>query len=152
MLNASILKTRQMAIAVLAIAAIAIYLTVRLVAGAAEQAVSEHLANMPLYVALALGGVPLVWELLLKLLRREFGSDLLAGISIVTAIVLGEYLAGTLVVLMLSGGEALEAYAVRSASSVLEALAKRMPSIAHRKTESQFEDVPLASRRRRLFR
>ncbi|MEO8495293.1 MAG: heavy metal translocating P-type ATPase, partial [Planctomycetota bacterium] len=69
--------------------------------------------------------------------------DLLAGISIVTAVVLGQYLAGTLVVLMLSGGEALEAYAVRSASSVLEALAKRMPSIAHRKTDSQLEDVQL---------
>ena len=57
----------------------------------------------------------------------------------------------TLVVLMLSGGEALEAYAVRSASSVLEALAKRMPSIAHRKQDSTIADVPLAevARRRR---
>ena len=41
----------------------------------------------------------------------------LAGIaiSIVTAVILGEYLAGALVVLMLSGGEAVEGYAVRSA-------------------------------------
>ena len=52
-------------------------------------------------------------------MKLQFGSDLLAGISIVTAALLGEYLAGTLVVLMLSGGEALEGYAVRSASSVL---------------------------------
>ena len=57
----------------------------------------------------------------------QFGSDLLAGISIVTSAILGEYLAGSLVVLMLSGGEALEAYATRSASSVLQALARRMP-------------------------
>ncbi len=56
---------------------------------------------------------------------------------------LGEYLAGTLVVLMLSGGQALEAYAVRSASSVLEALARRMPSIAHRKVGGRLEDVAL---------
>jgi hypothetical protein len=42
-----------------------------------------------LVLALALGGVPLVLELLLKLLRREFGSDLLAGISIVTSVLLG---------------------------------------------------------------
>jgi heavy metal translocating P-type ATPase len=84
-----------------------------------------------------------VWELLLKVFKREFGSDLLAGISIVTSVILGEYLAGTLVVLMLSGGEALEAYAVRSASSVLQALAKRMPSVAHRKRNSMMEDVVL---------
>lgn len=102
-------------------------------------------ANVPLYVALALGGAPLVWELLVKAWRREFGSDLLAGIAIVTAVVLEEYLAGTVVVLMLAGGGALEGVAVRHASSVLEALAKRMPAVAHRRREHQVEDVPLSA-------
>ncbi len=102
-------------------------------------------ADVPLYVALFLGGLPLVIQLLGKALRREFGSDLLAGISIVTSVILHEYLAGTIVVLMLSGGEALERYAIRSASSVLSALARRMPSIAHRrKEEGSIEDVDLA--------
>ncbi|MCE2791540.1 MAG: heavy metal translocating P-type ATPase, partial [Blastopirellula sp.] len=58
----------------------------------------KWLSQLPLWVALVLGGTPLVWDLLQKLLRRQFGSDLLAGISIVTSVVLGEYLAGTLVV------------------------------------------------------
>jgi magnesium-transporting ATPase (P-type) len=44
---------------------------------------------------------------------------------------------------MLSGGEALEGYALRSASSVLAALAKRMPSIAHRRRDSEIVDVGL---------
>jgi cation transport ATPase len=44
---------------------------------------------------------------------------------------------------MLSGGEALEAYAVRSASSVLKALARRMPSLAHRREDGQVVDVAL---------
>ena len=103
----------------------------------------RQLFDLPLLLALAIGGSYLVLELLLKLVRGEFGSDLLAGISIVTSVVLGEYLAGTLVVLMLSGGQALEAYAVRSASSVLAALARRMPSVAHRKQDGQLADVPL---------
>jgi heavy metal translocating P-type ATPase len=98
---------------------------------------------VPLLVALVGGGIPLVLGLLVKLLRGEFGSDLLAGTSIVTSVVLEEYLAGTLVVLMLSGGEALEGYAVRSASSVLEALAKRTPSQAHRRRDDQLADVTL---------
>ena len=85
----------------------------------------------------------LVYELLSKLLKREFGSDLLAGISIVTSVLLGEYLAGSIVVLMLSGGEALESYALKSASSVLAALAQRMPSVAHRKRGSEILDVAL---------
>ncbi|HWB53755.1 MAG TPA: heavy metal translocating P-type ATPase, partial [Tepidisphaeraceae bacterium] len=96
-----------------------------------------------LLLALAVGGTPLVFELFLKLIRRQFGSDLLAGISIVTAVILGQYLAGTFVVLMLSGGEALECYAVRSASSVLESLARRMPTIAHLKRDNKREDVAL---------
>jgi heavy metal translocating P-type ATPase len=109
------------------------------------------LYQLPLILTLLFGGSPLVIDLLAKLLRREFGSDLLAGISIVTSAVLGtlngaagsEYLAGALVVLMLSGGEALEAYAVRSASSVLEALARRVHSSAHRRTDGQMADVAL---------
>ena len=128
----------QAAIAVLAIAAIAVHLILRY---------ALHLApaiyQIPLWVAYAFGGVPLVWGLLGNLARREFGSDLLAGMSIVTALLLGEYLAGTLVILMLSGGEALEAFAVAGASSVLQALAKRMPSIAHRKAGTSFEDIGL---------
>jgi heavy metal translocating P-type ATPase len=101
------------------------------------------LHELPLIAALLFGGVPLVLGLLGKLLRGEFGSDLLAGISIVTSVLLHEHLAGTLVVLMLSGGEALEAYAVRQASSVLAALAKRVPSGAHRKEGGGVTDVPL---------
>ncbi|MDZ4850987.1 MAG: heavy metal translocating P-type ATPase [Pirellulaceae bacterium] len=90
-----------------------------------------------------LGGIPLVYSLVRKLLGREFGSDLLAGISIVTSVLLGEYLAGSLVVLMLSGGETLENYALQKASSALLALAKRMPSVAHRKSGSIIHDVAL---------
>ena len=111
--------------------------------------VSELVMNLPLWGTLLLGGGPLVFGLLRKLFKAEFGSDLLAGLSIVVSILLGEYLAGSIVVLMLSGGEALEAYAVRSASSVLQALARRMPSVAHRlppgSDDGPFQDVELAS-------
>src|SRR5271166_4693486 len=89
--------------------------------------------NLPLFAALLVGGIPMVWQLLKKLVKREFGSDLLAGVSIVTAILLHEYLVAAIVVLMLSGGEALEEFATARASSVLDALARRMPSVAHRR-------------------
>ena len=101
-------------------------------------------SNLPLFVALVIGGLPLVWELLKKLWRREFGSDLLAGVSILTAIALREYLVAAIVVLMLSGGEALEAFATARASSVLDALARRMPNVAHRKESASLVDVKLA--------
>ena len=104
---------------------------------------APEIYQLPLLCTLLLGGLPLLFDLVRKLLKREFGSDLLGGISIITSVLLGEYLAGSIIVLMLSGGEALETYALRSASSVLAALAKRMPSIAHRKSELEIVDVAL---------
>src|SRR5271157_940123 len=92
-----------------------------------------RVALAPLMVALLVGGTPLVFDLTRKLIKREFGSDLLAGISILTAVVLGQYLVAAIVVLMLSGGTALEEFATARASSVLDALARRMPSVAHRR-------------------
>ncbi len=99
------------------------------------------LDQLPLIAVLIIGGIPLVFNLAVKLVRRDWGADLLAGIAIVTAVLLHEYLAGSLIVLMLSGGDVLESYAVRRASSVLEALANRMPSIAHRKENDRLADI-----------
>jgi len=100
-------------------------------------------APYPLYLTLALGGGILVIELLYKLLSFKFSSDLLAGISIVTAILLQEYLAGSLVVLMLSGGKTIENYAIKTASKMLDVLAKRAPTIAHRKKNDGIEEVTI---------
>jgi heavy metal translocating P-type ATPase len=118
--------------------AIALHLALRFALPGAAQ-----YADFPLFIALAVGGIPLVLTLLHKLWAKEFGSDLLAGISIVTAILLHQYLVAAIVVLMLSGGAALERFAERRASSVLQALARRMPNVAHRKTGSGIADVSL---------
>ena len=134
---------KQSVIATGAIAAILVHLVLRFVVGTSLEIRGLPTHDLPLLAALLCGGAPLVFDLLVKVLRGEFGSDLLAGISIVAAALLGEYLAGAIVVLMLSGGEALEAYAVRSASSVLAALARRMPSQAHRRRGVDVADVPL---------
>ena len=98
---------------------------------------------MPLFAALALGGIPILITLGKKVWAREFGSDLLAGISILTSVILGQYLVGAIIVLMLSGGTALEQSATRRASSVLDALAKRMPQVAHRKRGASVENIEL---------
>jgi heavy metal translocating P-type ATPase len=134
---------KQSLIATLALVGIGFHLLLRFSLDTTTELYGLPLFQLPLLAVLIAGGTPLVLELLIKLMKRQFGSDLLAGISIVTSVLLREYLAGSLVVLMLSGGEALEAYAVRSASSVLEALARRMPSLAHRKAGSSIVDVPL---------
>ena len=136
---ASLWQRKTTIIAILALLGIGAHLVLRFGVHAARGTY-----EMPLLATLAIGGLPLLYDLLRKLLKLEFGSDLLGGISIITSVVLDEYLAGAIIVLMLAGGEALESYALRSASSVLAALAKRMPSVAHRKRDSDIVDVALA--------
>ena len=134
----SISTVRETYIAVVTVIAIAAHLILRY---------STHLPPSiylgPLFLALLVGGIPILLSLGKKLWQREFGSDLLAGISIVASVAMGEYLVGSIIVLMLSGGTALEQFATRKASSVLDALAKRMPQVAHRQRGTSVEDIKL---------
>ena len=87
--------------------------------------------------------LPILFELIGEMARGNFSVDLLAAISIVTALILHEYWVAAIVILMLSGGQTLETYATRRASSVLGALAKRMPEVAHRVNANRaVVDVP----------
>ncbi|MGC1413812.1 MAG: hypothetical protein WA817_00905, partial [Candidatus Acidiferrum sp.] len=130
--------SKETYIAGITLLAIMLHLVMRFAAHA-----SARVALIPLIVALVIGGTPLIFDLAKKLIKREFGSDLLAGISILTGVLLGQYLVAAIVVLMLSGGSALEEFATARASSVLDALARRMPSVAHRRGTQGAEDVKL---------
>jgi heavy metal translocating P-type ATPase len=96
-----------------------------------------------LLITLIAGGLPLVLKTLVGMLHGRFAADIVAMLAIVTAVLLGEYFAGAVIALMQSGGEALEAYAMRRASDSLEALLARAPKIAHREREGDLEDIPV---------
>jgi len=95
--------------------------------------------------ALLLGGIPLVFQTVRGMLRGQFAADVVASLAIVTALILGQYFAGVIIVLMQSGGEALEAYAMQRASSSLESLMARAPKIAHRLRGHDVVDLPVES-------
>ena len=135
---ASLGRRRTTVIAIFALASILLHVLLRF--GLRQ---TPEVSQLPLLVTFVVGGIPLIAKLLVRLWQRKFGSDLLAGMSIITSLLLGEYLAGAIVVLMMAGGEALEQYTLRSASSVLAALAKRMPSVAHRQRDMEITDIAL---------
>lgn len=99
--------------------------------------------DLPLLIAIILGGIPSCGYIILKMLKGDLGADSLAAITIITAVILHQYFAAVLIILMLASGQTLEAYAMRKASSVLLALAERMPAIVHRKITDGIEDIPL---------
>ena len=72
------------------------------------------------------------WLMLQQLRRRQFGVDILAVIAIVATVAVGEVIASMIIVLMVSGGKALEDYAQGRAQRELTALLAREPQTAHR--------------------
>ncbi|MBX9805921.1 MAG: cadmium-translocating P-type ATPase [Alphaproteobacteria bacterium] len=104
---------------------------------------SIPLENYPLIFVITVGGLPLLAQILLKVKRGDFGADVLAAIALITAALLDQYLAATLIILMLASGQALETYALGKASSVLKALADRMPSTAHLKEGETIREINL---------
>ncbi len=100
------------------------------------------LAGWVLFTIVLLGGLPLLWETVQHLWHREVSIDFIAVLAIAGSLLLNEYLAGAFVVLMLSGGEALEAFALQRARSSLTALAERAPRTAHVWHDEQLVDIP----------
>src|SRR5262249_51400876 len=92
------LTDRDARVAVLSLIGIALHLGLRF------SVHSPALWNrIPLMLVLLGGGIPLVLRLVWRALHGEFGADHLAAVSIVASTLLDEYLAGAIVVLMLSG-------------------------------------------------
>jgi heavy metal translocating P-type ATPase len=72
----------------------------------------------------------------------HWGIDILAVSAIVSTVMVGEYLASLIIVLMLAGGTALEDYAAGRAKGELSSLLEKAPRIAHRQSGGVQEDLP----------
>ncbi len=76
-------------------------------------------------------------------LHGKWGVDILAIAAILATNAVGEQWAALVIVLMLTGGEALEDYASKRAQAELTALMERAPKQAHRKDGKELTDVPI---------
>lgn len=96
-------------------------------------------------IGLILTGVPLIWRTARRVLRGRFAADIVATLAVLTAMLLGQPLAGLVVVLMQTGGEAFERYAEGRASEAVRELERRVPRVAHRLSTGQITDVDVQS-------
>ncbi len=79
-----------------------------------------------------------------QLLRGAFGLDVLAITAIIATIAVGDPWAGLVVVLMITGGEALEDYAAARARREVTALLARNPQHAHRvEPDGAVSEIPV---------
>src|SRR5947209_1953718 len=94
-----------------------------------------------------LGTAPVVAVLLVSMVRDfmagRMGVDAVAFVSMSGALALGQFLAGIVIAVMYAGGNILEDFAVARAERDLRSLIDRAPKLAHRRTGSTIEDVPV---------
>jgi heavy metal translocating P-type ATPase len=90
---------------------------------------------------LVIVGAPVVWRTLRDAMRGHFATDLVAMLAIVGAVLLTQPLAGLVVVLMQTGGEALEHYAEGRASRAIRELEAAAPRTAHRINGGPITDI-----------
>lgn len=89
--------------------------------------------------------IPLLKDMWEHLRSGGYGIDILAVTAIVTAVLLSEYWAAIIVVIMLTGGEALEDYAEHRAKAELDTLLSKAPQQAAVLRGRKTVTVPVAS-------
>jgi heavy metal translocating P-type ATPase len=88
--------------------------------------------------------IPATIESVKQLVHRDATADVVAVLAMLGALLLGEWFAGAIIAVMLTGGEALEARAVGRARAELTSLLGRSPRVAHRRTtDGGLEDLPV---------
>ena len=81
---------------------------------------------------------------MIKTIRSgKYGVDLLAIMAVVATLAVSEYWAAMVILVMLTGGDALEDYAAKKASTELKALLNNSPQTAHLITNGKTSDIPV---------
>lgn len=81
---------------------------------------------------------------MIKTLRSgKYGVDLLAILAVVATLSVSEYWAAMVILVMLTGGDALEDYAAKKANTELKALLDNSPHTAHLICNNETKDIPV---------
>lgn len=89
----------------------------------------------------ALMALSMLAEMLQTLKEGNWGVDVLAIIAVVSTMVVGDYWAAWMILVMLTGGDSLEDYATGQADKELRALLNNSPQIAHKLVDGKLTDV-----------
>ena len=98
-------------------------------------------SNVAWSIGLVVTGSPILWRTLRRIVGGHLATDVVAMLAIIGAVALGQPLAGLIVVVMQSGGEALERFAEGRASRAVRQLEEDAPRIAHRIRDHGGDDI-----------
>ena len=115
-----------------------------IVGGVLQVTHAEQAGKIAWVATLIIGGIPVVWQTIREMLHKHFVADIVAMLAIIVSIVLNDAFPGVIIVLMQSGGKALEDYAYRRATSSLDNLLSRAPRIAHKRAVQGLEEIQVS--------
>lgn len=92
----------------------------------------------------ALAAAASAWWVIQAAWKRHLGVDVLALLALIGTLVVGEYLAGAVIAVMLASGRALEAWAAGRANRELHKLVERAPRVAHRREVAGLLDIDVS--------
>lgn len=113
------------------------------VGGLLSLAGQQAAANLAWIVTTLAGLVPAVGWVVSSLRRRQPGVDVIAVLALVGTLVVGEYIAGALIAVMLASGRLLELRAGARAERDLRLLLAAAPHLAHRYEGDELTSPPL---------
>jgi heavy metal translocating P-type ATPase len=93
----------------------------------------------------AIGAVAAAWFVVAAAREHRLGADVVAVLALIGALVVGEYVAGAVITVMLASGRVLESRALARAHRDLGALLARAPRAAHRYDGGRVTDPDLGS-------
>lgn len=88
-----------------------------------------------------IGVLPEIKSIVLDLWHRKFGVDIIAVVAVLASLAMQEYATAGVILLMFTGGMALEEYAKARAQKELQSLLSKAPKIAHVKRGKSFLDT-----------
>ena len=103
-----------------------------------------HQSQWAFWLVSIIGGIMTISMLIgmIQTLRSgKYGVDILAITAIVATLLVGDYWASLVVLIMLTGGDSLEDYASHQASRELRSLLDNSPQVAHRVTGETIDDL-----------
>jgi heavy metal translocating P-type ATPase len=113
-----------------------------LAAGAALHLAGQATAGHAMWAATTtIGLAPAAWWVIDAARHRRLGADVIALLALVGTLVVGEYLAGAVIAVMLASGRTLEAWAAARSRRELGLLLSRAPRLAHRRDGDRVDDV-----------
>lgn len=102
-------------------------------------------ASQKLVLTLCIIGVlPEIWAVLKDIWSKKFGVDVIAVVAVLASLALQEYATAGVILLMFTGGTALEEYAKARAQKELKSLLSRVPKIAHVRRGKIFINIDVA--------